>query len=182
MAVMIRKALPRDAMGIGRVHVESWRETYAGILPTDFLVGLSQATQARRWRRRIRSVEARNGRGDAMFVAVDDRCGVVGFGDSGPSRDPSLDFAAEIYMLYVHPDHVNRGIGSHLLRRLFDDLVGRGIDSAIIWALADNPSRHFYSAVGGRVAAERMSRYFGCELREIGYGWPSLIGWREMAR
>ena len=32
----IRVATPADAHGLGRMHVTSWRETYAGLLPGGF--------------------------------------------------------------------------------------------------------------------------------------------------
>ena len=37
----IRAAKPADAGSLARVHVDSWRSTYTGILPDEFLAGLS---------------------------------------------------------------------------------------------------------------------------------------------
>jgi hypothetical protein len=34
--VTVRDALPADAAGVARVHVDSWRETYSGILEDRF--------------------------------------------------------------------------------------------------------------------------------------------------
>ena len=39
--VRIRAATPMDAAGIAAVHVETWRATYAGILPDNYLVSQS---------------------------------------------------------------------------------------------------------------------------------------------
>jgi len=181
MVVRIRRARAEDAAGIAGVYVDSWRETYAGMLPTAMLVGLSQERLTARWQRRLKTPSRRGRRLKEIFVAVDDRAGVVGFGACGPSRDTNLGFVAEVYTLYVHPNHLGRGLGSALLSRLFDSLIGQGIESAIIWALSDNPCRYFYSAIGGRIVAERTSQYWGRELREMAYGWPSLIGWRALA-
>ena len=36
----VRPAIPEDAPAIARVHVASWRETYAGIVPDEFLASL----------------------------------------------------------------------------------------------------------------------------------------------
>ncbi|MBI1881100.1 MAG: hypothetical protein HYR94_23215 [Chloroflexi bacterium] len=41
--MIMRLAQPADAGGIARVHVESWRTTYAGTIPADFLAGCSGA-------------------------------------------------------------------------------------------------------------------------------------------
>jgi hypothetical protein len=40
--------------------------------------------------------------------------------------------------------------------------------------LAQNPSRFFYEAMGGRRVGERMESLWGLELPEIAYGWPDL--------
>ena len=39
--MFIRKANIEDAMGIAKVHVDSWRTTYKGIVPEVFLENLS---------------------------------------------------------------------------------------------------------------------------------------------
>ncbi len=182
MVVRIRRAVTEDATGIGHVYVDAWRETYAGLLSSTKLVGLSKEVEAERWRRRLSAPSRRGAKFRETFVAVEEQAGVIGFGECGPSRDPKLGYVAEVYTLYVHPNHLDCGLGSALLSCLFDSLIGQGVESAIIWALSDNPYRHFYSAVGGRIVAERSSRYWGRELREMGYGWPSLVGWRAVAR
>ena len=42
---IIREAHPNDGPGMAKVHVDTWRAAYRGILPDDFLDGLSyQAT------------------------------------------------------------------------------------------------------------------------------------------
>jgi hypothetical protein len=34
--MLIREAFPTDAAALARVHVDSWRTTYAGIVPADY--------------------------------------------------------------------------------------------------------------------------------------------------
>ena len=182
MVVRIRRAIAEDAEGIGQVYVDAWRETYAGVLPAYRLAGLSKQRQADRWQRNWSRTGRRNGNLRESFVAVDEHVGVVAFAECGPSRDSKMGYVAEVYTLYVHPNHLECGLGSALLSCLFDSLIGRDTESAVIWALSDNPYRHFYSAIGGRIVAERSSKYWGLDLREIAYGWSSLAGWRALAR
>ena len=40
--ITIRAARPADARGIARLDVETWRATYAGVLSSSYLVGLSE--------------------------------------------------------------------------------------------------------------------------------------------
>ena len=48
---MVRPAVLDDAAAIARVHVASWRTTYRGLLPDDFLSSLSEESYTDRWRR-----------------------------------------------------------------------------------------------------------------------------------
>jgi hypothetical protein len=48
--VKIRAAAPADTEAIGRVHVETWRSAYRGLVSDAYLAGLSPAERAVRWR------------------------------------------------------------------------------------------------------------------------------------
>src|SRR4051794_10922273 len=50
---LIRPATVADAPALGRVHVTSWRQTYAGIVPAAFLAGLSPENRAATWAHRL---------------------------------------------------------------------------------------------------------------------------------
>jgi hypothetical protein len=58
--VHIRAASPTDARGIAAVHVASWRTTYRGIVPADYLAGLSADAREHSWRRQLASYAARS--------------------------------------------------------------------------------------------------------------------------
>ena len=44
----------------------------------------------------------------------------------------------------------------------------------MLWVLAANPARFFYSVMGGTLAAHRNERHFGVALDELVYGWADL--------
>jgi hypothetical protein len=48
--MIIRAAQPTDAAAIAKVHVDSWRTTYKGIVPDDFLAALSYEQHTHMWR------------------------------------------------------------------------------------------------------------------------------------
>ena len=65
----IRRAVPGDARGIARVHVETWRSAYAGILPDQVIVQMSVDDKAAAWRQLVQRQDAV----DAVIVAeIDD--------------------------------------------------------------------------------------------------------------
>jgi GNAT superfamily N-acetyltransferase len=166
----IRMARPADAADIAHVYVESWRDTYAGILPDSGLVRLSKVDQAASWSRAIKNSNLRN----PVLVASDTKSNIYGFVSAGPTREKSLPYEGEVYALYVAPGWTGQGIGAGLLASTFRLFAKGGADGMIIWALADNPSRFFYEAMGGQIAAERQHPMWGKSLREIGYGWHKL--------
>ena len=165
--VDLRMATLDDAESIARIHVETWRTTYAGMLPDNMPVGMCAEKQTRMWRRMLRG-------GETVVVAVHPRHGIIGFGSYGPNRSGRDGYTGEIYTLYVYPDFQGLGIGRGLLRALFAALAREGHDSALIWVLQQNPARFFYEAMGGRTVAGRDTRMWGAALRESAYGWDSI--------
>jgi ribosomal protein S18 acetylase RimI-like enzyme len=166
----IRDARMADAEAIARVHVDAWRCAYAGLIPDRVLVRMSSQAHAGRWKAMIR----RRRRGESVVVAELDDHGVVGYGSCGPTREPSLPHACEVYTLYVAPGHQDLGIGRRLLSHLFDAMIGDGSSSAVIWVLAGNPARFFYERMGGRRVAEREEALWNAVLPEAAYGWDDL--------
>ncbi|MFO1113445.1 MAG: GNAT family N-acetyltransferase [Rhodospirillales bacterium] len=78
-----------------------------------------------------------------------------------------------MFTLYVAPEHQERGSAAPLFR-LFDGLTDRGLDSAIVWVLAQNPARFFYEAMGGRRIAAKQERLWNTILPQVAYGWDDL--------
>jgi len=187
----IRDAHQEDAAGIARVHVESWRATYPGLVPDRVLVSMSLQRHRAQWRHALGYPRVQHA---ALVASVDEPLGgqlaqdetggggeyVVAFGSCGPARDGSLHHAGEIYTLYVSPQHQDLGIGRALLHGLFDCLLARGMDSGLVWVLSDNPSRFFYETMGGRRVAERVECVWGTVLGEAAYGWPDLHAARTL--
>jgi ribosomal protein S18 acetylase RimI-like enzyme len=168
--IAIRTARLEDAGPIGRLYVETWQATYAGILDTPYLAGLSPARHKMGWASLIHRHP------DSVRVAVNRAGDVIGFGSCGPARgDP--DFTAEVFTLYVAPDWQNRGVGRQLLRAMFHQLVAKGHNSAVIWVLRENPARFFYQRLGGKEVRHKLLPFNGTEVPALGYGWRDLPGY-----
>jgi L-amino acid N-acyltransferase YncA len=172
----IRPATVQDAAGIARVYVDTWRSTYAAILPHRGLLGMSYEEQARQWSWIVRD------HAQSVIVAIEADDGVVGFVGFGPARNrPAANRIAgddarvgEIYTIYVSPDFQERGIGRQLLTAAFAALVEKRYSRGLLWALRDNHSRYFYERVGGKLIAERQERQWGRLMDQVCYGWADL--------
>lgn len=168
--MIIREARSQDSAAIARVHVESWRTTYTGVVPQSYLDQLSVERRADYWQ----DVIANSERQSVIFVAEDDQGQIIGFAIGGPEREGDPTYSAEIYAIYLFRDAQRGGIGRRLVAAVCEDLKQRGHGSLLIWVLADNPSRGFYEALGGQFVREKDIEIGGATLREVAYGWKDF--------
>jgi GNAT superfamily N-acetyltransferase len=165
----LRSATVADAGALGVVHVQSWREAYADMMPAAILAGLDPAQRATMWRDAL-------ARGAAVQI-VEQGAAVVGFSASGQQRDASLPYSGEIRAIYVLQRAQRLGIGRALMAATAGDLLARGHVSAMPWVLeANTPARRFYAALGGQEIARREQQRDGFRAVGIAYAWDDLQG------
>lgn len=167
--ITIRDARLDDAGPISRLDVETWQATYAGILATPYLAGLTPARRETGWANLIR----REPRDVQVAVAADGA--IIGFGSCGTCRGEP-NFTGEVFTLYVAPDWQNQGIGRRLLLAMFERLAAQGHVSVVIWVLRENPARFFYQRLGGKEVRRKLLPFNGMQVAASGYGWPDLPG------
>jgi ribosomal protein S18 acetylase RimI-like enzyme len=168
--VAVRHAALADAGAIAAVHRESWRTTYAGILPEDFIAANAGRKSEAAWHARL----ARAAPGEATWVA--ERAGtVVGFASCGDARHRLEGLEAEIYALYVLQAHQRRGAGRALVGACARHFVRQGRFGCYLWVLKANRARMFYEAMGGVEMGEKSER-LGPEhsFAQVAYGWHDL--------
>jgi len=164
--VSIRIAVPADALAIAHVHVESWRTTYAGIVPDDYLASLDETLRVKLWLEWLNS--------GAVVLVAERKGAVVGFVHAGKIREAIQAADAEVYSLYLLRESQGRGIGHSLLNEVATVLQQQGFRSVALWVLERNRSRGFYESCGGRLAASRVIEIGGAHLMEVAYCWPDL--------
>ena len=178
LALSVRTARPEDAADLARVYIESWQDTYAGVISHALLGAMSRKAHTARWQTTIKNAERHSG---AVLVAEDSHFGPIGLCSLGAARDGGAGFEGEIYTLYVDPAFLGRGTGRALLAGAFDTFKERKLRSCLIWAHARNNACFFYEAMGGRRVATRTTRLMGELTPEIGFGWKRLVT-RKQAR
>lgn len=172
LALSVRVARPEDAADLARIYIESWHDTYAGIIPHALLGAMSLKGHTARWQKAIRGP-------GTVLVAEDQSHGPIGLASLGAARDGALGFEGEVYTLYVDPAFLGRGTGAALLAGAFDSFKARHLQSCLIWAHARNNACFFYEAMGGRRVATRTTRLMGELTPEIGFGWKQLAARRQ---
>jgi GNAT superfamily N-acetyltransferase len=148
-----------DLDEMGRVHVQVWREAYAGLLPADYLAALDPTFGPARWRERFgTSAEV------SWWIARDEE-GIAGMVTAGPPRDDDAPVPLELYAINVLQRAHGTGLADELLARAIGDRP------AYLWVLDGNDRavafyrRHRFTDEGGRkpdtdtgVMELRMSR------------------------
>lgn len=167
---VIRPAQIEDAHAIARVHIDTWRTTYRGIVPDEHLSNLSYDRAQASWLKYLSNPESET----HAFVAEDESGQTVAFASGGPLRERLDDYDGELYVLYVLKSFQGMGYGKLLVSRVARDLISRGLHSLVIWVLKENPACRFYERLGGLKTAEKVIEIGGKELIDVAYVWPKL--------
>lgn len=168
LALSVRQARPVDAAELARIYIESWQDTYAGVLSNSLLSAMSHKGQAARWQQTMRGP-------GAVLIAEDASVGPIGLASLGPARDKGLGLDGEIYTLYVDPAYLGMGAGRALLQASFSTLMNKKYRSCVIWSHARNNACYFYEAMGGKRVGTRLTRLVGEDTPEVAFGWKRLL-------
>jgi ribosomal protein S18 acetylase RimI-like enzyme len=147
------------------VHVESWRTTYRGQIPDDFLDQLSASARAEFWSGEISRGE------NGVFVAASNDV-ISGFINFGKALDTDVDDqTGEVYALYLLSESQGAGIGRKLWNEAIQELKARGFSKCAVWVLATNKvAIDFYQRVGCRPdGAKKVVTIGGKEVTELRY-------------
>ncbi len=155
LQALIRPATTNDIEAIATVHIQSWKETYPGIMPAQRIAALNLESCMRNW---TRSLEASL----VILVAeVDGR--IVGFASGGDNRsnehcETGLGDRCdcELAAIYILQEYQRQGIGKALVKRFSSIMKSQGYSSMVIWVAEKNPATAFYAAIGGK----RIDRKF----------------------
>lgn len=170
MKVKIREGVLSDVPGIARVHVDTWRTTYVGIIPQEHLDNLSYRKSEIRWQQFLEGSAEINNTG---ILVAEDEGKIVGFISYGTARDRT-DYRGEVYALYVLEEYQLRGIGKSLLKEAVGKLKKVNINDLLIWVVAENNFRGFYETIGGRPVDEKVIEIGGKGIKVIAYGWEDM--------
>jgi ribosomal protein S18 acetylase RimI-like enzyme len=168
--MLIRDALQTDAAGIARVHVNSWRTTYRGIVPDQFLDSLSLERREQYWHDLLSDPVNK----DINLVADVPPVGVVGFASAGKERTGEFPYQGELYAIYILKAYQGRGVGRQLVEAIVLRLQEQGLISMMVWVLKDNLFRAFYEALGGQEIGEQDIKIGEATLVEVAYGWKDI--------
>jgi RimJ/RimL family protein N-acetyltransferase len=142
LSIVVRSIQPGDIADVAEIHADGWQHHYRGILPADYLHGVSAARFEEAWRSRIGD--------DAtpirfLVVTVDDR--VAGFAGYGP--DAETGRGGEIHGFYTRIEQRSPLAPAILMRAALKALTRQELAPVYLWVFALNTrARRFFEANG----------------------------------
>jgi 3-deoxy-manno-octulosonate cytidylyltransferase (CMP-KDO synthetase) len=167
--VGFREAVADDVPVLASVHVESWQRSFEGILPQDYLDGLSVEKRSEAFGKRF-SI----GQPYTLIVAEVPEKGIIGFVDFGPPVLEVAGYDAQIYSFYFLPEYQRMRIGADLFRKCVEAIKKAGYRSICLDSLEVSPYRGFYTKMGGRIVGKDAHKIGEVDYVTVIYGWDSL--------
>ncbi len=159
-----------DAPQVARLHADSWRSAYRGILSDHYLDRQADAERASTW--------------EARLSVADPACfGLMAWQGSTPAGfvyvvcDADPVFGALIDNLHVRPALRSAGIGAQLLAGAAAGIMARAMSRrAHLWVYDANVrARAFYARMGGaEVESTMKASVEGVLLPESRVSWPDV--------
>ena len=173
--ITFRVATAADAAAIAAVRVDSWRATYRGVIPDDYLDDMRADESAEMWEQVLEA-----NRPDIGVYVAEAGAEVVGFAAGMLLQPEKLDCNAELTAIYVKPIAQRGGVGRRLLALVAHRLQQVGAVSLLAWVIADNQvARTFYEELGAELLVEQPFTWDTLELTETGYAWHDLHALQE---
>ncbi|MGG0238681.1 N-acetyltransferase family protein [Bacillus rhizoplanae] len=162
----IVKANLHDAKELACVHVDSWRETYEGIMPKDVLDKKSYEKREALWKQILQKQQSH------VYVAKTIDGKIIGFADGGKERTGKYEYDGELYAIYILRAYQRNKLGKRLIKAVAADLYKNGYRSMLVWVVANNPSKYFYEALQASFVDEKDIEEL--YIKELAYGWKDI--------
>lgn len=166
----IRKANLKDAKGIAKVHVDSWRTTYRNILPDNFLQSLSYDQRTESWKQNF------SDESNYIYVAENNDGDIIGFGTCGKRETNKVNNSGDLTSIYLLEEFQGKGIGKKLMKQLFKQFEKLDFNKVFVEVLEDNKTRFFYEYYGAELLKTEKIKIAGVVLNLLTYEWNDIIG------
>lgn len=142
--MIVRPPVPTDVPAMARVHVDTWKETYRGIMPDELLDAPDLIDRRHQMWTQILAEEAPQ----KFVTAVAESDGeIVGIALSGPPEDDGSPEDRHLFVLYTYRSMHGTGAGQGLLDAVIDPA-----ETTALWVADPNPRAQAFYAKNGFVA------------------------------
>lgn len=162
--IIIRNIREEDIPNAVDIQISGWKSAYTGMIDDDFLNSLDRDKKIEQRRKDYKQ--------DGYIVAEKNK-EIVGFCrylDYNDDTSGMLAADCEIKALYVKPDFKYNGTGTQMFQFVVEEFKRKNRHKMIIWCLKDNePSKMFYTKMGGKIAQEKVIELGEKNYIEVGF-------------
>ena len=162
--IIIRNIEEKDIPNVVDIQIDGWKSAYKGIVDDNILKSMN---------RNERIAKRKNDYKENGFIVAELNNQVVGFCryiDSNKFTQDIPNIDCELLALYVKPKLKYNGIGTRLFQFVINDFKSKNKNKMILWCLKDNePSKKFYTKMGGKIIKERAIEIGEKEYLEVGF-------------
>ena len=162
--IIIRNINENDIPSVAEIQVDGWKTAYKGIIDDIILNSMNKDEKIERFK----SNYQKNG-----FIVAEFENKVVGFcrySDNNEFTPDIQDTDCEITALYVKSDLKYNGLGTKLFQFVINEFKTKNKTKMILWCLKNNePSKKFYTKMGGKIIKERTIEIGEKEYLEVGF-------------
>ncbi|MCB5260864.1 MAG: GNAT family N-acetyltransferase [Candidatus Cloacimonetes bacterium] len=170
----IRRAKQEDIEAIAACHIQSWRETYPGIMPQEKLEAMNITASMRNWQYTLDQ--------EQVFLVAEASgtiCGFAAGGDNRSNQDCETGIgdscSAELGALYLIQKFQGLGIGRALFECFCKEVLALGHQNMVVWVAQQNVSCGFYAHMGGELVDKKMLKVINTSVPVIAYRYSSEI-------
>jgi GNAT superfamily N-acetyltransferase len=163
-----REASVAECEAVAKVHVRSWKESFAGLVPQTVMDRITVENRTKAFEKRFQSDSYK------LYVGEAADRGLIGFADCGEPRERIDTYQAELYAIFLLPEFQGSGVGRQLFSLCVEGLVKSGKSSMYLLAFENSPYRSFYDKMGGRLVRKRPVEIEGTMFDAVVYGWTNL--------
>jgi ribosomal protein S18 acetylase RimI-like enzyme len=164
LTIDVREGRVSDAAAVAQCHVASVKAVYADLLAPEALDGMSLEKRTVEWKEALTYAEPQT-----WVAELDGQ--IVGFAGFDRSRDEkSKSTTAEIWSLYVLPDHWDSGVGLALWDALQDAMIDEGFARVSAWVpMLNERAMRFFRLAGFKpqMTTARTSIKGGVRIEEV---------------
>ena len=162
--IIIRNIEEKDIPDVVDIKINGWKSAYKGIVDDNILNSMN---------RNERIAKRKNDYKENGFIVAELNNQVVGFCryiDSNKFTQDIPNIDCELLALYVKPKLKYNGIGTRLFQFVINEFKSKSKNKMILWCLKDNePSKKFYTKMGGKIIKERAIEIGEKEYLEVGF-------------
>lgn len=168
MTIVIRPLAQADAPAVAALHIETWRDTYRGLMPDEKLDGLSVEVFTERWNK---SLQQPNPHENLLTLGAFRNDVLLGFAGAGRPRE-DWGYQSELWAVNIPKRFQKAGVGKLLVKHCVEYCLSLAAKNMYLYCMMGNKNAEQFYQYLGAVATDRIKP--GDGYQEQAWVWGDL--------